>query len=70
MISAITAPAGTNEVTADLDRITAFNELHEDPPQGFAQIDVIELKGDSVSAIESALDFNLARTWRSWRLGG
>src|SRR5690606_14523404 len=41
---------------ADLDRIAAFNDLHEDPANGFALIDAIELKGDSASAIDSALD--------------
>lgn len=55
-ISAVASPAGTEEFSADLDRIAAFNEQHEDPGNGFAQIDVIELKGEQTSAIERALD--------------
>lgn len=56
MISAITGEAGTDQFTTDLFRIEAFNERHADPGKGFAQIDVIEVKGNSTEAIEQALD--------------
>lgn len=55
-ISAITAPAGEAQLEADLDRIAAFNDRHEDPANGFAMIDVIELKADTPNAAEHALD--------------
>lgn len=55
-ISAIAAPAGSAELEADLQRINAFNEKHEDDDAGLAVIETMELKGESVQAIESALD--------------
>lgn len=56
VISAVAADAGTEQFSADLERITAFNERHEDPGHGFAHIDVIEFKAGTVASIEKALD--------------
>lgn len=55
-ISAVAADAGSEQFMADLDRIAAFNEQHEDPGKGFAHIDVIELRGSTVAGIERALN--------------
>lgn len=55
-ISALTAPAGSAELAADLERIHAFNERQEDDDGGLALIETIELKADSVAAIESAME--------------
>ncbi len=56
LISALTAPAGDEGFKSDLDRIHRFNDRHADPAHGWAQIDVIELKGGSLDGIESALE--------------
>lgn len=55
-ISAITAPAGSDELLADLERIAAFNHEHQDARRGLALIETIELKADSPAAIESACE--------------
>jgi len=55
-ISALTAPAGSAELESDLERIAAFNEQHEDDEAGLALIETIELKADSVAAVESAME--------------
>ena len=54
-ISALTKPAGDNELQANLQRIATFNEKHDSPKQGLARIDVIELKGESADEIDQAL---------------
>ena len=54
-ISALTAPAGSDKLDADLERIHIFNEIHRAPETGLAQIDAIELKADSVDDIENGL---------------
>ncbi len=55
-ISALTAPAGSAELESDLERIAAFNQQHEDDEAGLALIETIELKADSVAAVESAME--------------
>jgi hypothetical protein len=55
-ISALPAAAGTQEFSADVERIEAFNARHEDDDAGRALIDVVEIKADSASAIERALE--------------
>ena len=55
-LSVIAAPAGSEELEADLVRIAAFNQKHEDDEAGLAVIETIELGGESVQVIESALD--------------
>jgi len=55
-LSALTAPAGTAELEADLVRIAAFNQKHQDDESGLAVIEHIELRGETPHAIESALD--------------
>ena len=55
-ISCLTAPAGDEQLAADLDRITIFNHEHASNKAGLAMIDVIELRGDSPQHIDSALD--------------
>jgi hypothetical protein len=55
-ISALTAPAGDDRLAAELARIASFNEAHRQPDQGLALIDVVELKAESVEAIDRALD--------------
>ena len=56
LISALTAPADSDDLPSHLERIDAFNAEHGEPGRGLALIDVIELKGDSVDAIDAALD--------------
>lgn len=56
-ISGITQPAAEHEaMMQDLDRITLFNERHEDAANGLAKIDVIELKAGTPEEIDRALD--------------
>lgn len=55
-IGALTAAAGAPELAMDLERIESFNEQHEEPGAGRAIIDVMELKADSTTAVESALE--------------
>ena len=55
-ISALTAPSGDAKLVADLARVEAFNDTHQDAGRGLALIDVIELTADSTANIESALD--------------
>ena len=55
-ISAITAPAGAEELVRELEAIAAFNERHMAPTSGQAVIDVIETKASDVAGIESVLD--------------
>ncbi|TVQ51677.1 MAG: hypothetical protein EA377_11935 [Phycisphaerales bacterium] len=56
-ISGITSPAVEHEaMMQDLDRITLFNEKHEDAANGLAKIDVIELKANTPEDIDRALD--------------
>lgn len=55
-ISALTAPAGSAELEADLVRIAEFNQRHEDDGAGLAMIETIELKADGVAAIEQAME--------------
>lgn len=54
LLSVLTAPAGDPQLAADLARIAAFNERHEQHEHGLAQIDVIELRADSATAIDQA----------------
>jgi hypothetical protein len=55
-ITALTKPAGDDGLEADLDRIAKFNDDHSDPENGLAVVDAIELKADSATAIESAVE--------------
>ncbi|TVQ59264.1 MAG: hypothetical protein EA379_11660 [Phycisphaerales bacterium] len=55
-ISALTAPAGADALDADLERILIFNEVHDDPANGAAVIDAIELRAASAKDIDDALD--------------
>ena len=55
-ISALTAAAGSAELEADIARIDAFNQKHEDDDDNLAVIDAIELKADTPGVIDSALD--------------
>jgi hypothetical protein len=55
-ISALAAAAGSAELEADIARIDAFNQKHEDDDDNLAIIDAIELKADSAGAIDTALD--------------
>jgi hypothetical protein len=56
LISALTAPAGDERLRADIERIGRFNDEHAQVDNGSALIDTIELRADSPSAIEAALD--------------
>jgi hypothetical protein len=55
-ISALVAAAGSAELEADIARVDAFNQKHEDDDDNLAVIDAIELKADTPGAIDSALD--------------
>jgi hypothetical protein len=55
-ISALTRPAGEEDLTDDLDRIAMFNDRHSDPRHGLALIDVIELKAQTADVIDDAID--------------
>ncbi|HWB19997.1 MAG TPA: hypothetical protein VG711_06840 [Phycisphaerales bacterium] len=57
-ISALTGDAGSDELANDLETIAEFNErhAHDQGGDGFAVVDVIELKADSARAIDVALD--------------
>lgn len=55
-LSALTAPAGDESFPAHLARIAAFNERHADPAHGRLTIDVIELRGTTIGAVDDALD--------------
>lgn len=55
-VSAITSPAGDDQLAGHLQQIAAFNEKHTAPAAGRAVIDVLELRGRSTAAIEQALD--------------
>lgn len=54
-IACVIAPAGTAECAADLTRLAQFNARHEREGEPAMRIDAIELRGDSVGAIERAL---------------
>jgi hypothetical protein len=56
LLSVLTAAAGDPQLTADLDRIEAFNESHDEAANGLSQIDVIELKADNAQQIDAALE--------------
>ena len=56
MMSALVAPAGSEDLTADLARVAAYNEKHLDAANGLVVIDVIELKATTPAAIDVALD--------------
>ncbi|MHC4909084.1 MAG: hypothetical protein ACYTF9_05115 [Planctomycetota bacterium] len=55
-VSGLTAPAGEEALAGHLDRLLEFNATHEDPANGLARVDVIELRGNDAAAIEAALD--------------
>jgi len=55
-VSALTRPAGDDGLAADLDAIAKFNAKHVETANGLAVVDAIELRANSVSAIERALD--------------
>lgn len=55
-ISAITSPAGSEELPNELKRIEAFNETHRESSSGLATIDVVELRGNTAPEIDKALD--------------
>lgn len=44
------------DIEASIDTIGAFNEYHDDPANGLAMIDMVELKPANVEAIDDALD--------------
>ena len=43
-------------LAADVAALEEFNDRHADPSEGFAIADVVEIKGDSPTSIESALN--------------
>ena len=55
-VSALTRPAGVAGLAEDLDAIARFNKAHAEPDNGLAVVDAIELRADSVGAVEAALD--------------
>jgi hypothetical protein len=55
-ITALASPAGDPALEADLDRLARFNDDHADPDNGLAVVDAIELRADSVDALERAVE--------------
>ena len=51
-ISCVAAPAGTQDLDADLKAIVRFNERHEAEGAPAMSIDAIEMRGESTAAIE------------------
>ncbi len=54
-ISCVCAPAGSAAFAADLKAIAAFNARHEREGESAMRIDSIEMRGESVAAIERAV---------------
>ncbi|TVQ31092.1 MAG: hypothetical protein EA376_10930 [Phycisphaeraceae bacterium] len=52
LISVVTG----KDLGADIERIAAFNDTHQNPERGLATIDAIELKTKDSKAIDAALD--------------
>ena len=55
-LSVLVAPAGDPKLPEQLDLIREFNQVHAEPSQGLAFIDVVELRGDEAAAVDEALD--------------
>jgi hypothetical protein len=55
-ITALAAPAGSEQLPADLDRIAQFNQAHEKTSSGAALIDFVQIAADSASSIDQTVD--------------
>lgn len=55
-ISALTSPAGSDQLAIDLTAIEEFNLLHEKAKSGRVIIDVVELKADTPDSIDAAME--------------